>query len=197
MTIIHKTKRGFTLLEMMLAIAIVTIISGCLVSLIVAIKDSYLSTYNSDDSADYAMLFAQGFENSFLAATQNRSSIPSKASYTWSIKKKADANGIMFDTLYKDSTPVFSLSQMTVRRSGESSNVAKWLIKMEYSWNSTNGMVNYTIYVIDNYYNPGHMKCVYNGGFLMPHFNGTDYEISTTAANADHDGSTITFKKKT
>jgi prepilin-type N-terminal cleavage/methylation domain-containing protein len=51
-----KNKKGFTLLELMLSIAIILIISGLLVGLIVAIKDGYMTVYNQNDSADYALL---------------------------------------------------------------------------------------------------------------------------------------------
>ena len=70
---IHSSKRGFTLVEMMLALAIITIIGWTTVALMIATKDSFMTTYNNNDSADYAMLYANGFENSFLAHTQNHS----------------------------------------------------------------------------------------------------------------------------
>ena len=175
MTVIHKNKKGFTLLEMMLSIAIVTIVSGCLVTLIIAIKDAYINTYNSDDSADYAMLFAQGFENSFLAAVQDHEGHPAKNA-SW---KVTSVGG--HDTLVMNTTPVFTMSMMTVQQKTTNSRVDKWRITMEFSFNSSTNMVNYTIKVTDNYYNPGHLKCVYNGGFMVPHFNnGT---ISCPSAN--------------
>ncbi|SCW36173.1 prepilin-type N-terminal cleavage/methylation domain-containing protein [Ruminococcaceae bacterium YRB3002] len=195
MMMVYKSKRGFTLLEMMLSIAIITIVSGCLVSLIVAIKDSYLSTYNSDDSADYAMLFAEGFENSFLAKAQGNDT--TKKEWVWNVQKKKNSDNVEQDTLCCNNDPVFSLKQMSVTRKNESTPRAKWLIKMVYGWDSSSNVVSYTIYVIDNYYNPGHIKCVYNGGFAIPHLNDKDFhkgDITVTAADADHDGGAIKFK---
>ena len=70
---IHSSKRGFTLVEMMLALAIITIIGWTTVALMIAIKDSFMTTYNTNDSSDYALLYSNGFENSYLAHTQNKS----------------------------------------------------------------------------------------------------------------------------
>ena len=47
-----SSKKGFTLVEMMLAIAIIMLISGLFVSLIIAVKDSFYRVYNDDDSSD-------------------------------------------------------------------------------------------------------------------------------------------------
>ena len=52
MKIIKKNKKGFTLLELMLSIAIITLLSGLLIILVISIKDSFMTVYNQNDSAD-------------------------------------------------------------------------------------------------------------------------------------------------
>ena len=190
MTIVHKnSKKGFTLLEMMLSIAIVTIVSGCLVTLMIGVKDSYVNTYNSDDSTDYAMLYARGFENSFLAVSQDQNG--SVAEATWSVGTYTGSDGATHQALCMNGTPVFKLQQMTVQQKGTNTILDKWKIQMnfeyvEYAGSDKSGMVKYTITVTDNYYNPGQVKCVYDGGFYLPHFDNG----SVTAT-----GATITYKK--
>ena len=66
----NKNKFGFSLLEMVLAIAIIVLIGGVIAGICASISNSFVTTYNIDESADYAMLYARGFENSFLATTQ-------------------------------------------------------------------------------------------------------------------------------
>ena len=194
MTAVYKSKKGFTLLEMMLSIAIVTIVSGCLVSLMIGIKDSYINTYNSDDSTDYAMLFAQGLENSVLATVQDHDGHP-VSDATWKVGLVTGGDGAKHTVLLRNGTAVFDMKQMSVTPKGSATPVDKWTITLEFDPTTqingtnkggpTNGMVKYTIKVYDNYYNPGVLKCTYNGGFLLPHFdNGT---ITATATE-------LTFK---
>ena len=194
MVTVHKNKKGFTLLEMMLSIAIITIVSGCLVSLMIGIKDSYINTYNSDDSTDYAMLFAQGLENSVLATVQDQGAHPVKTA-VWKVGTYTGDDGATHTALMMNGTPVFKLKQMQVQPKGKNKIVDKWSITLEFDPTTnitasnvgpTKGMINYTITVRDNYYDPQHpIKCVHNGGFLLPHFdNGT---VTATATE-------LTFK---
>lgn len=156
-----KSKKGFTLIEIMLSIAIITIISGLFVALLVAIKDSYLNVYNADDSTDYAMLFAQGFENSFLGTVQDTTE-------THTVSWKVDNS-----QLYRNSTVVFATNQMKTTTKGTNNVKDKWKIEMTYEYDGTN-TISYHIDVIDNYYNPGQLTCKYDGSFAILHFdNGT------------------------
>lgn len=189
MEIKHKNKKGFTLIEMMLSIAIVTIVSGCLVSLVVGIKDSYINTYNSDDSVDYAMLYGKWLENSVLSTVQKSEGL-AKGTSTWQVSGgKLTKTGI-------GGTETLDLNQMKVTPKGKSAPIDKWKITLEFDKSiditktkagSTNGMIKYTIKVYDNYYDPkAPLKCTYSGGFLLPHFdNGT--------IKASPDGSSLTF----
>lgn len=195
MTITYKSKKGFTLLEMMLSIAIVTIVSGCLVSLMIGIKDSYISTYNSDDSADYAMLYARGLENSVLSKVQDYGTSKTVSSATWNIGTDASTGQ---KTLLCNGSALFSLNQMKVTPRGQTAAIDKWDIQLTFDSNinitknnlgPTNGMIKYTIKVFDNYTNPGTLKCTYEGGFFLPHFDNG--EIKTT-----NSGSTLQFTHK-
>ena len=68
----RKNKKGFTLVELLLSLAIICMIGGVIAGLCASIGSSFGTTYNLNDSADYAALFGKGFENSFLAITQGK-----------------------------------------------------------------------------------------------------------------------------
>ena len=194
MRIKHKNKRGFTLLEMMLSVAIINIVSGCLWTLIVAIKDSYISTYNSDDSCDYAMLYAQGLENSVLAATQQKNVYAKNDTISWRVGTNS-GNVSLLKTLThagsSSTTPVFTMTMNKVyslRQDGSHANVDKWIVKLTYELEGS--YIKYHITVTDNYYDPGHVKCVYDGGFWLPHNSVGPFSVGKTVEDND----TLTFK---
>jgi len=172
---IKKNKKGFTLIEIMLSIAIITIISGLFVALLVAIKDSYLNVYNADDSTDYAMLFAQGFENSFLGTVQDTTE---KNVVKWQVDNSV---------LKKNGAEVFTTNQMKVQTKGTTTIKDKWTINMTYE--VSKNVITYHVTVIDNYYNPGNVTCVYDGSFAILHFdNGT--------ISVEDGGATIVYTPK-
>ncbi|MBP5655836.1 MAG: prepilin-type N-terminal cleavage/methylation domain-containing protein [Clostridiales bacterium] len=167
-----KNKKGFTLLEMMLSIAIIVMISGLLVTLIVCIKDSFMTVFNQNDSADYAMLFARGFEQSFLGKVVNETSDPS---YEYHV----GVNGAGSYRLFCNSHSVFDTAQSRT----QNGTVEKWEIKMGYKWDDSRNMVLYKVYVWDNYYNPGKLAYIYEGGFMIPHFSDQIGEITVSGSN--------------
>ena len=67
----RSNKRGFTLVEMLLAIAITLLISGLFVTLIATVRASYYRTYNDNDCADIAAMYAEALENTVLYDVQN------------------------------------------------------------------------------------------------------------------------------
>ena len=69
---------------MMLALAIIAIVFGLTTALMVSIKDSFVMTYNLNDSSDYAVLYGYGIENSVLAK------VSKKESATWKIDTYTD-----------------------------------------------------------------------------------------------------------
>jgi len=100
----RKNKKGFTLVELMLSIAIIVLIGGLFVSMLVAIKESYYKTYNANDSTDYAQLYAQAIENVILKDTQSNAA--SGSTFVYQIDQ-ADS------TFLSNGSPIFYLEQMS------------------------------------------------------------------------------------
>lgn len=172
--ITKKSKKGFTLLEMMLSIAIILMVSGLLVTLIVCIKDSFMTVFNQNDSADYAIMFARGFEQSFLGKVVNETT-ESKFTY------KVGIDGSGSYRLMLNGHSVFETAQSKTRNG----TLEKWQIKMGYKWDETRNMVSYKIYIWDNYYNPGKLAYTYEDGFVLPHFSDQIGEISVSGSSID------------
>ncbi len=157
---IHRNKRGFTLVEMMLALAIITIIGWTTVALMMATKDSFMTTYNTNDSSDYAMLYANGFENSFLAHSQN------KTAGTFGTRP---ADSILEDVA---GHAVFTPRQMQTTNVNTGHVVDKWIIRSYFYVDPTDASqtVKYKFFVIDNYYSPTwKVMNVYEGSVWAPH----------------------------
>lgn len=159
-----KSKKGFTLLELMLSIAIILMISGLLVGLIVAIKDAYMTVYNQNDSADYALLQARTFEQSFLGNAFNGDN---DASFEYTIKD---------NQLNCNNTPIVVFNQMKTQGGAKD----KWSIVMGFKYEDTTNLVRYRVCMYDNYYNPGKLAYIIEGGFLLPHY---DREITISGSN--------------
>lgn len=189
MRMVNKSKKGFTLVEMMLSLAIIAIVSGCLYTLVFAIKDSYLNTFNSDDSTDYAMLFARGFENSFLASVQDNTVFAgSKKKITWKIGLNGTEQALLKSVEGGATTPVFTCAQLKVIPSGSSTPVDKWKIYMTFDWNNATKVVTYTVYVVDNYYSPGVVKSAYTSSVYLPHFDNGTIVVSNPALKTNTNG---------
>lgn len=159
MTHIKRNKRGFSLVEMMLALAIITIIGWTTVALMIAIKNSFMTTYNTNDSADYAVLYANGFENAFLAHTQNNKDGEFFINPTGSI------------LMQESSVKVFSPGQMKTTNLATNTVVDKWNIRIFFKYSTTDAsqLVKYRIYILDNYYSPNRVMTMYEGSVWAPH----------------------------
>ena len=175
MKMINKNKKGFTLVEMMLSLAIIMLIGGVVVSLVVSISNSFNTTYNIDDSADYAMLYAKGFENSFLANSQKGGA--SGSNCYWVVNtdsttvptlkvKTADAS---------DPVPVFDPQFL-----GTEGSDYKWEILMFYKWDEANECVLYRVLLKDNFNSTG-FTYMYDGSFWVPRY--TDRKTNNGASN--------------
>ena len=170
---IRNSKRGFTLVEMMLALAIITIIGWTTVALMIAIRDSFMTTYNVNDAADYALLYANGFENAFLAHTQKHNN---------GVFRIRETDSVLCSQ--NNSTPVFSPSQMKTTNRNTGAVVDKWLVRMYYKVSATDyaQVVQYKIIVLDNYYAPDlKVMNVYEGSVWAPHMGPG----KVTCSNAD------------
>ena len=176
MKLIHRSKRGFTLVEMMLALAIITIIGWTTVALMIAVKDSFMTTYNTNDSSDYALLYANGFENSFLAHTQNKAEG----------KFGTRTDSVLQDT---DSHAVFNPRQMkTTRQTAPHDVVDKWVVRTYFYVNPADASqrVQYKIFVIDNYYAPTfRVTSVYEGSVWAPHMGTGKLSFESYPTNSD------------
>lgn len=165
-----KNKKGFTLVEMLLSLAIIVMIGGVIGGLCVSIANSFATTYNIDDSADYAMLYAKGFENSFLACTQG--SGVAGNTWTWTI---SNPKGVSGPPLLQVTKPGAGTSNVfTPRFIGTSSTPSKWSVIMFYAVDekanaSESVLVKYRIYMRDNYSRTSYIYR-YDGSFWVPRF---------------------------
>ncbi len=175
----RKNKRAFTLVELMLAIAIIALISSLFLSLMIAIKDSYYRVYNANDSTDYAQLYAQALENMVLRDTQRN--IAAGTTVTYMIEPSES-------TFMVNGTAAFTLEQMR-NNSGD----VKWNIyldKDETYFDESSGLFHYRFVFVDGYNyeygNPGTVQLVYEGTFWIPHFNGGSFDIQTNGSTTAH-----------
>lgn len=175
MKIIKKNKRAFTLVEVMLAIAIIMLIMGLFVSLIYAVRDSFYRTYTSNDAADYAYLYSQAVENYIIKNAEQDPGTP----HTYEIDAIHDSQFLC------DGTAPFTLTQMV--KDGN----PKWKIYM-YAKDLGNGMISYTLYLVDNYNNPGELVMTYESTLWIPTHGTTQkaptIKIEQTGAVAHWDG---------
>lgn len=160
---IHNSKRGFTLVEMMLALAIITIIGWTTVALMMAIRDGFMTTYNTNDSSDYAVLYGNGFENTYLKHTQDNTDAtiyvdPADATLKWGTN---------------DTDVVFKPSQMKTTNRTTHNVVDKWIIRMYFHADPADysRTINYKVVILDNYYTPNKIMCVYEGSCWAPHMD--------------------------
>lgn len=164
----NKSRKGFTLLEMMLALAIICMIGGVIAGICAGISSSFSTTYNIDDSSDYAVLYAKGFENSLLAATQDSSS--TGLSYSWMID---NSTAVPYLVCFGTGVGGGSLATERVfepRFMGNSNTEAKWDVHMFYRYNADTNSVGYCIFIKDNYGKTTFTN-FYEGSFWVPRFS--------------------------
>lgn len=158
-----KNKKGFTLVEMILSLAIIVIIGGVIGGICVSISDSFSTTYNIDDSTDYAILYANGFENSFLKETQGTTGA-SGDKFIWTVTPIGGIPKLTVTDKNSSTSAIFEPNFISTH-SGDS----KWDIKMFYKFDDTTKCVSYKIFVKDNY-SRTHYVYMYEGSFWVPRF---------------------------
>ena len=165
-----KNRKGFTLVEMLLSLAIICMIGGVIGGICVQISNSFVTTYNIDDSADYAMLYAKGFENSFLASTQGAGSSGNK--WTWYMNNPM-GNGGHPSLMVKD--PTNTREVFTPQHIGNSTTPSKWSVFMFFAKEehgpatSKSVLIKYRIFIKDNYSRTDYIYR-YDGSFWVPRF---------------------------
>lgn len=169
----HKSKKGFTLLEVMLSVAIIAIVGGLYVTMLLSVHESHNTIYNIDNSTDYAMLYGKAIENNVLGTVQ----ADGAKNATWTVDPSQNC------LITKNGTPIFTLKQNQVGAAGSRKN--KWNVEMTFDVESQkldaqayNYTVKYEITVIDNFYNPGRETAHYNSSFVVPHFTNGKLEAS-------------------
>ena len=179
-----KSKKGFTLLEVMLSVAIIAIIGGLYVTMLLSVHESHNTIYNIDNSTDYAMLYAKAIENNVLGTVQDEN----PANATWMVDPSQNC------LITKNGKPIFTLKQNQVGAAGARKN--KWNVTMTFDVDSQkldaqtyNYTVKYEITVIDNFYNPGRETAHYNSSFVVPHFGNGQIEVAGS-------GNQLKFTKK-
>ena len=196
-----KNRKGFTLVEMLLSLAIICMIGGVIGGLCVSIANSFATTYNIDDSADYAMLYAKGFENSFLACTQG-SGVKTNE-WSWEVTNTKGVNGPPLLQVTKPSAGTSNV--FTPRFIGTSSTPSKWSVIMffavdEKSNASESVLIKYRIYMRDNYSRTSYIYR-YDGSFWVPRFyeraklagaDATNRKISVDTSSAGMTETTMT-----
>ena len=167
----RTNKHGFTLVEMMLAIAITLLISGLFITLIATIRASYYRTYNDDDCADIAAMYAEALENTILYDIQNH---------------------VASDTIQLDSHSILTNTNGACRINFDgidnfNSNGTddKWIIRMVCHFDASTGEFRYKFYFLDNYINPGYLHAVYEGSFWIPNY--MPYQAQTIGVNDTYD----------
>lgn len=168
---INRNKRGFTLVEMMLALAIITIIGWTTVALMIAIRDSFMTTYNTNDSSDYAVLYSQGLENAFLRHTQDKSAGAAAAS-TFYINP---ANSYLMD----GSIEVFKPLQMKTKNVNTGNVVDKWQVRVFFKFDDKQ-VLRYRVFVLDNYYSPNTVMAVHDNSVWAPHLGYGKKRVTTS-----------------
>lgn len=186
----RKHRKGFTLVEMILALAIICLLGGVIAGVCAAISNSFGTTYNIDDSTDYAMLYGKGFENSFLVNTQGAGA--SGNQWAWYVDS---SSAIPYLKLKDPSGKVSNVFEP--KMIGNKTTDSKWKIYMFYRYNETTATVDYKIFIKDNYAKTPYVY-VYEDSFWVPQFEKrAEYAGVGTSRSVKVSGNTMnesTFK---
>ena len=166
-------KKGFSLVEMVLAIAIVVMIGGVIAGLCASISNSFVTTYNIDDAADYALLYAKAFENSFIANTQVYDSDPNELKgmdWEWYVNDPYVDGNSDVPTLRVITPNGVDSAVFTPTHMGNSATSYKWSVRMFYKYDSTEHSVSYIIYIKDAYTDSDFVY-TYEGCFWLPRYD--------------------------
>ena len=160
---------------MLLAIAITLIISSLFITLIATIRSSYYRSYNDNDCAEIAAMYAEALENTIMYDVQNGISDTISINPTSYVLTNS-TNTINFDLI----------NNFNKSGSGSSAKV-KWKISMICNWDEATGLFRYKFFFVDNYIQPGYLHYVYEGSFWLPNY--PNYSFQTIGSNDTYDPS--------
>ena len=166
---LSKHKLGFSLVEMVLVLAIICLLGGIIGGLCIAISNSFITTINLDDSSDYALLFARGFENSFLANSQKQGPSGNCVWYVDSSTSKASYPTLRVVTPTAPSGKTDRDNAVFEPEFLGENGTYKWDILMYYKWDSASERVLYCVLLKDRK-NGSDFTYFYEGGFWVPRF---------------------------
>lgn len=161
-----KNKKGFTLVEMVLSLAIICLLGTVIAGVCAQISSSFSTTYSIDDSADYALLYARGFENSFLANTQGGGT--SGNVWKWYVNDPSDHKSTV-PTLRVITPDGVDSAVFEPKFIGNTTTSYKWSVRMFYKYDETNHVVKYRMFLKDNF-SKTHYIYMYDGDFWLPRF---------------------------
>lgn len=136
----NRRKKGFTLLELVLAMAIMLIVIPFVFGTFYIINVSHANVTLINDAKDYAALNGRAIENILInsKAVNVSSSTSSEAGYT---VLSFNADGV----LLLNGNPPFTYDQYTVE-----DGTQKWILAVTFLLDPGTKSINYTIQVKDN-----------------------------------------------
>ena len=171
----RKHRKGFSLIEMVLAIAIVMIIGGVIIGLCASISNSFIATYTIDEAADYALLYAKGFENSFLKNTQVPEGVGQKNyTWTWRVYKPGPSESAMPTLTVKYPNQSSYVDVFTPQYLSNTNTAYKWNVYMFYKFeggDTGNKLVRYRIFITDHANPSSDFIYSYSGSFWLPRYD--------------------------
>ncbi len=127
----NKSRKGFTLLEVVLAIAIMMLTASVFFSLILVVVKSHTNVVAANDMADFAMLNGRAIENAII----NSKSVGDSGGKTIKVKG---------NRVCKGATPLLSMEQYEIIPSND-----KWEISVSFKSDAATRTVYYTVTLKD------------------------------------------------
>ncbi|HOO48860.1 MAG TPA: prepilin-type N-terminal cleavage/methylation domain-containing protein [Saccharofermentans sp.] len=173
----NKNKKGFTLVEVMLALAIMMITVGAFYGLIISVQQAHVDVYNYNDAADYASLNAQAIENVVLSSDYIGSN-GGAAVRTLS----SDGN-----ILCVNNSPAFAMATSQITKNGVLMDRYRLVVYFTVVDSET---VDYTVEVYNNF--DDHLDASVSGSVWLPHSNDDGATLTYSAERS----TTLTVSSK-
>lgn len=175
-------KRGFTLLELVLAMAIMLIVVPFVFGTLYIINVSHANVTLVNDAKDYATLNGRAIENILINAKEVKVSSSATPESPYSV--------LYFDStaggkLLLNGAAPFDFDHYTVKDGATSKQ--KWNLDIVFQLDKANKTLNYTIKVMDNAKASKPVKYTLNGSVYLPSAQ-TDLLVGTT-------GNVVKFKE--